>query len=79
MRWDEAVPVKYCTSKMVMQFIFENIITRFSCPKVLMSYQGSNFLNDSIQQLTQDLMIHHQKRFPYHPQDNGMFESFNKS
>jgi hypothetical protein len=51
-RCAEAMLVKDCTTKTTTDFIFENIITRFKCPKVLTSDQGSDFVNDTIQQLT---------------------------
>jgi hypothetical protein len=77
-RWDEAVPVKYCTIETIRHFILENIITRFRCPNVFMSDQGSHFVNETIQKLTQEFMIHDQKSTPYHPQANGTMEDFNK-
>jgi hypothetical protein len=36
-RWVEATPVKDCTIETAMRFIFDNIITTFGCPWVLMS------------------------------------------
>lgn len=76
--WIEATPIKDCTTETTMCFIFENIITWFRCPKVLMSDQGSHFVKETIQQLTQEFMIHHQKNTPYHPQANDTMEAFNK-
>jgi hypothetical protein len=70
--------VKYCTVETTTCFIFENVITRFGYPKVLMSDQGTHFLNDTICVLTQEFMIHHQKSTPYHRKPMDTVESFNK-
>ena len=51
-RWAEAKPVKDCSLDIAAQFIFENIVTRFGCPRVLMSDQGLHFLNQTIRELT---------------------------
>ena len=49
-RWAEAQPVKnYSAAK----FIFDNILSRFGCPRILMSDQGSHFLNKTIEALTE--------------------------
>lgn len=42
-----------------------------------MSDQGSHLLNQIIKALNDEFQIHHQKRTPYHPQENGFIEAFN--
>jgi transposase InsO family protein len=77
-KWVEVALVKNCTTKTVAQFILDNVITRFGWSKMLMSGQGSHFLNLTIQELTQRVVIHHQKSTPYHPKAKGTIESFDK-
>jgi transposase InsO family protein len=43
-----------------------------------MSDQGTLVINNTIQIMTEEFGIHHQKITPYHPQDNGTMEAFNK-
>ena len=77
-RWAEAKLVKDYSSETTVQFIFENIVTRFGCPIVLMCDQGLHFLNQTIKELIEEFQICHQKSTPYHPQANGTVEAFNK-
>ena len=77
-RWEEAMTVMDCTVATKSKFIFENIVTRFGCPGILMSEQGSHFINRTVRALTEEFEMQHQKSTPYHLQENGTVEAFNK-
>jgi transposase InsO family protein len=77
-RWAKARAVKDCSETTAGHFIFDDIITRFGCPKILMSDQGTHFINKTIEALTEEFEVHHQKSTPYHPQVIGIVEVFNK-
>ena len=44
-RWVKATPVKYCTTTTMVKFFFENVVTRFGFPKILINDQGTHFVN----------------------------------
>jgi transposase InsO family protein len=77
-RWVESREVKDCSAATTVKFIFEDIITRFGFLKILMSDQGTHSINKTIEALTQEFEVHHQKITPYHPQVNGTIKYFNK-
>jgi hypothetical protein len=65
--WVEATPVKDCSTKTTTHFLFEHVITRFGCPAILMSDQGTHFINDTIRAMTEEFEVYHHKSTPYHP------------
>jgi transposase InsO family protein len=76
--WAESREFKDYSAATAARFIFEDIITRFGCPKILMSDQGTHFIKKTIETLTQEFEFHHHKSTPYHPQANGIVKDFNK-
>jgi len=77
-RWAEVQPVKDCTGATTKKFLFEYVLTKFGCPKVLISDRGTHFLNEMISMLIEEFLVYHQKSTPYHPQANGTVQAFNK-
>ena len=70
----EAMACKNNNVKIVTLFFYENIISRFGCPKELISDRNTHFLNETIIELTNKFLIEHRKTFPYHPRANGQIE-----
>ena len=66
-RWAKAAPVVDCTAATAAKFIFENIVTWFGCPRILMSDHGSHFINCTVKALKKELQVQHKKNTPYHP------------
>lgn len=59
--------------------MYENIVMHFGCPLVLIGDRGTYFVNGMIEVLIKKFMIEHRKTTTYHPQENGVVESSNKS
>ena len=78
-KWAEAKVIKAADAKQTAIFLHENIISRFGCPKILVSDRGSHFLNEAIEELTKLFQINHRKTTPYHPQTNGLAERVNQT
>ena len=69
--WAKSTPLKYCTIATATMFLFENVVTIFGFPKIILSDQGMHFVNKMIDELTREFHIQHRKMTPYHPQVNG--------
>ena len=58
-KWAEAKAVKTDTAVHAAIFMYENIISRFGCPKILVSDRGSHFLNELFEEMTIKFRINH--------------------
>jgi len=48
-KWVEAKALQDNTTKSMLKFLYEHIITYFECPTHLVSDQGSHFINQTMQ------------------------------
>jgi transposase InsO family protein len=76
-RWSEVASVKECSTNTTTHFLFEKVISRFGCLRILMSDQGTHFINNTTRDMTEEFEFYHQKSTPYHPRENGTMEAFN--
>jgi hypothetical protein len=78
-KWPEAKAMKEATAKNVIEFIYEEIICRHGCPRVILSDRGTHFRNELVDGLCEKFEIKHKLSSPYHPQTNGLVERFNRT
>src|SRR5215213_5578364 len=78
-KWPEAKAMKEATAENVVKFIYEGIICRHGCPKIILSDRGTHFRNKLVEKLCEKFKIKHKLSSPYHPQTNGLVERFNRT
>ena len=62
----------------VARVFLEHVIPTHSCPSVLISDNGTEFVNHTIALITKKMHINHIRTSPYHPQGNGRVERFHR-
>ena len=70
--------IKVAREEKVAEFLRENVFYKFGYPRELVTDQGSQFTSNMIEGLLIQHKIIHRTSTPYHPQDNGTMEEFNK-
>src|SRR6266487_1608673 len=78
-KWPEAKAMKEATAENVVKFIYEEIICRHGCPKIILSDRGTHFRNKLVNELCGKFEIKHKLSSPYHSQTNGLVERFNRT
>lgn len=76
--WPEAKAVPNKSADTVAQYLLEHIIPGHSCPRVILSDNGTEFVNKVISSLMKTLKIGHLRTSPYHPQTNGKCERWHR-
>ncbi|GBM92765.1 Retrovirus-related Pol polyprotein from transposon 412 [Araneus ventricosus] len=77
-RWPEAIPIPDMRLKTICRAIFDTWISRFGCPSVVTSDQGSQLRSSMFVEFTRILGTQKIKTTPYHPISNGIVERFHR-
>ncbi|CAK5046064.1 unnamed protein product [Meloidogyne enterolobii] len=77
-KWLVAVPMENQTAITVAQAFSNNFITKFGCPRSVVSDNGRQFISNIFQDLAKLYGFKHRKTTTYHPQSNGMAERLNR-
>lgn len=67
----EAIPTKNSTTKVATNFIRNNIIVRFGCPKTIVSDNAMCFRSKEYENFCDKYVITRSTSSPYHPHGNG--------
>jgi transposase InsO family protein len=77
-KWVESKALYSTNEQSIVDFLFEEIFTRFGVPREIVTNQGTQFTSNLVKALTKQYKIKHRMSSPYHPQANGQVESTNK-
>ena len=78
-KWVESIPTRNATDKVIIEFIQENILSRFDCPRKLLTDNAQAFKFKAMVAFCEKNGIILKHSTPYCPQGNGLVESTNKS
>lgn len=77
-KWVEVIPTRDVTTKLVNNFLLNNIITIFGCPHKMVTNNAMCFRSKEFFKFCDKYGIIRSKKTPYHPKGNGKFGSTNK-
>lgn len=66
-KWVESKSLPFANEKYVVNFLFEDIFTRFGVPREIVTDQGSQFTSNMVEGLVEEYKIKHRKSTPYRP------------
>jgi transposase InsO family protein len=78
-KWVEAIPTKRATESVVIDFLEDNILSRFGCPRKIVTDNDQAFKSMAMISFCQKYNIILGHSTMYYPQGNGLAELSNKS
>ena len=77
-KWIEAIPTRRATESVIMDFLEENILARFGCPRRIVIDNATAFKSKKMINFCHKYHISLNHSTGYYPQGNGLVESSNK-
>ena len=77
-KWVEAITCTKNDANTIVEFIQNNILSRFGAPRTIISDEGSHFANKMFTKLLSRYGVRHVMGLTYHPQLNGQIEISNR-
>jgi transposase InsO family protein len=78
-KWIEVVPTRQAKNVVIIDFLLNNILSRFGCPRKIVTDNGKDFTSAKLIKLCSDYNIILSHSIAYYPQGNGLAKSSNKS
>ncbi|GJY58469.1 reverse transcriptase domain-containing protein [Tanacetum coccineum] len=78
-KWIEAKPLVKIIGKKVILFVMDNIICRFGLPRIIVTDNGTQLVNDPFKSWCERFEIHQMNTVVAHPQANDLVERANRS
>jgi len=78
-KWIEAVACKTNDHKVMVNFLKENVFSRFGFLHLIISEGEKYFCNHTFESLMRKYYINHRIATPYHPQTSGQVEVSNRA
>ena len=78
-KWVEAIPTRKASHNVVIDFLLSNILSRFTCPRKIITDNAKAFTLGKLVKFCNDYNIILSHSTAYYPQGNGLAKSSNKS
>lgn len=77
-KWIEAIPTRNANHTVIMNFLQDNIFSRFGCPKRIITDNTAAFKDRHLIKLCEEMGVEIVHSTAYYPQGNGLAEASNK-